>query len=154
MKKLSTLQTQSKSNLYKGVIDMQTTYKNFKITSTFLHNKCWSCNGSNYNNHMITVTNTETHKKTAFEFWGSMINPEITTTHELLFAFYCFLSDGESSRYGFNDFCENFGYDTDSRKAYTTFKACKKALQKAERIGINENIACDIINDLQENYEC
>lgn len=133
---------------------MQTTYKNFKITSTFLHNKCWSCNGSNYNNHMITVTNTETHKKTAFEFWGSMINPEITTTQELLFAFYCFLSDGESSQYGFNDFCANFGYDTDSRKAYKVFTSCQKALQKAERIGINENIACDMINDLQENYEC
>ena len=94
------------------------------------------------------------HKKTAFEFWGSIKNPEIKTEQELLFSFYCFLSDGECSRYGFSEFCLEFGYDENSRKAYRIYKACQKSLKKAERIGINENLACDIMNDLQENYEC
>lgn len=133
---------------------MKTTYKNFKISSTYVGNKKWSENDNNYHNYIITIYNTNTKKKTAFEYWGSIMNPKITTTQELLFAFYCFLSDGEGSRYGFNDFCANFGYDTDSRKAYAIFKACKKSLAKAERIGISENIAYDIMNDLQENHDC
>ena len=82
------------------------------------------------------------------------MKPEIETEQELMFAFYCFLSDGDSSRYGFENFCSEFGYDTDSRKAYKTFKACEKSLKKAERIGIDEEMACDIMNDLQENYGC
>lgn len=72
----------------------------------------------------------------------------------MLFAFYCFLLDGDGSRYGFEEFCTNFGYDTDSRKAYKIFKSCEKSLHKAERIGIDKNIACDIMNDLQKNYGC
>lgn len=133
---------------------MKTTYKNFKISSIYVGNKKWSENDNNYHNHIITIYNVDTKKKTAFEFWGSIMNPEIKTKNELLFAFYCFLSDAEGSRYGFNDFCENFGYDTDSRKAYTTFKACEKSLKKAERIGIDKNLMCDFMNDLQENHEC
>ncbi len=39
-------------------------------------------------------------------------------------------------------------------KAYKTFKACEKSLKKAENIGIDENTACDILNDLQENHGC
>ena len=133
---------------------MRTQYNEFKITSTFIGDKLWNADDKmqNYNNHLVTVVNTEIHRKTAFEFLGSIVKPEIETEQELLFAFYCFLSDGEGSRYGFDDFCANFGYDTDSRKAYKTFKACEKSLKKAERIGIDENMACDIMNDLQENY--
>lgn len=133
---------------------MKTTYKNFKITSTFLNNKPWSANEKNYNNHIITVTNTELHKKTSFEFWGSIMKPEIETEQELLFAFYCFLSDGYYARYGFEEFCSELGYDEDSRKAYKTFKACEKSLKKALRIGIDENVCCDILNDLLENHGC
>ena len=135
---------------------MRTQYNEFKITSTFLGDKLWNADDKmqNYNNHLVTVVNTETHKKTAFEFWGSIIKPEIETEQELLFAFYCFLSDGQGSRYGFEEFCSEFGYDTDSRRAYKTFKACEKSLHKAERIGIDEEMACDIMNDLSENHGC
>ena len=69
---------------------MRTQYKQFRITSTFLNDKLWSADDKmqNYNNHLVTIVNTETHKKTAFEFWGSIMNPEITTENELMFAFY------------------------------------------------------------------
>ena len=135
---------------------MRTQYKNFKIMSCFKGDKLWSADErqQNYNNHIITVINTDTNKKTNFEFWGSIINPEIQTEQELLFAFYCFLSDGNGAQYGFEEFCSEFGYDTDSRKAYKIFKVCEKSLAKAERIGIDEDAACDIINDLQENHGC
>lgn len=135
---------------------MRTQYKNFTIISCFKGDKPWNANEKlqNYNNHIITVINHNTKKKTSFEFWGSIVNPEIQTEQELLFAFYCFLSDGHSSRYGFKEFCNEFGYDTDSKKAYRIFKACEKSLYKAERIGIDEEMACNIMNDLQENCDC
>ena len=140
----------------KEVETMRTTYKNFRIMSTFKGDKLWNADekNANYNNHIVTVINTELNKKTSFEFWGSIMEPEISTEQELLFSFYCFLSDGNGAQCGFEEFCSEFGYDTDSRKAYATFKACKKSLAKMERIGINENAACDIMNDLQENYDC
>lgn len=135
---------------------MRTQYNEFKITSTFIGDKLWNADDKmrNYNNHLVTVVNTETHRKTAFEFWGSIAKPEIETEQELLFAFYCFLSDGQGSCYGFEKFCSEFGYDTDSRRAYKTFKVCEKSLHKAERIGIDEDMACDIMNDLSENHGC
>ena len=135
---------------------MKTIYKNFKLTSTYIGDKLWNADNKmqNYNNHRITVTNTSIHKRTSFEFWGSIINPEIKKEQELLFAFYCFLSDGLSSLYGFDEFCSEFGYNNDSIKAYKTFKACEKSLHKLERIGINEGTIYDLMNDLQENHDC
>lgn len=135
---------------------MRTNYNNFTIISTYKGNKLWNANDKmqNYNNHIVTVINAEINRKTSFEFWGSIVNPGIETEQELLFAFYCFLSDGNSVRYGFDDFCSEFGYDEDSRKAYKLFKACQKSLVKMERIGIDENMACGIMNDLSENHGC
>lgn len=84
---------------------MTTIYKNFKLTSTYIGDKYLEVDSrtKNYNNHRITVTNTKTHKKTSFEFWGSIINPIIKEKQELLFAFYCFLSEGSSTLYGFEE---------------------------------------------------
>ena len=79
---------------------MTTIYKNFKLTSTYIGSKPWNTDAKmqNNNNHRITVTNTSIHKRTSFEFWGSIVNPEIKKEQELLFAFYCFLSDGLSTK--------------------------------------------------------
>lgn len=36
----------------------------------------------------------------------------------------CLVSDATGSEDGFEEFCRNFGYDTDSRKAYSIYRAC------------------------------
>lgn len=38
----------------------------------------------------------------------------------------CLLSDASCAYGSFEDFCSDLGYDTDSRKAYRTYKACVK----------------------------
>jgi hypothetical protein len=38
---------------------------------------------------------------------------------------YCLLSDSQSGSQSFEDFCSDFGYDTDSRKAHATWETCK-----------------------------
>ena len=135
---------------------MKTIYKNFKLTSTYIGDKPCEADSriKNCNNHRITVTNTKTHKKISFEFWGSIIDPIIKEKQELLFAFYCFLSEGSSTLCGFEEFCFNFGYNNDSIKAYKIFKSCEKSLRKMEKIGIDKNEIYVLMNDLQENHDC
>lgn len=40
----------------------------------------------------------------------------------------------------FDDFCTEFGYDTDSRKAYRTFEACTEQSRKLSRVFTPEEI--------------
>ena len=37
---------------------------------------------------------------------------------------YSLLCDGQAGSLSFEDFCSDFGYDTDSRRAYATWEAC------------------------------
>lgn len=120
------------------------------IDSTFLNDKSWSGNEQNWNNHEITILHDG--KKTTFEFWGSILNPEITTDEENIFALYCFLSDSEAASKSFKDFCYDSGYDEDSRRAEKIYNACKKSLKKFNRI-FNCDLY-DLLNELQEKYNC
>lgn len=36
----------------------------------------------------------------------------------------CLVNDATGSEDGFEEFCRNFGYDMDSRKAYSIYRAC------------------------------
>ena len=120
------------------------------INSNFLGNKNWSANEQNWNNHKITILHNG--KKTSFDFWGSIQNPEITTDEENIFALYCFISDSEAASKSFSDFCSEFGYDEDSRRAEKIYKSCEKSLEKFNRV-----FSCDLydlINELQETYNC
>ncbi len=129
---------------------MKTTFKNLAITSTFKNSKLapWDEKQQNYNNHVITVTNAETKQKISFEFWGSIMNPEIKTENELLNAFYCFVSDAVSGNDTFENFCRELGYNEDSITAEKTWKTCKKSSEKLNKI-YNGDIY-DLVNELQE----
>jgi hypothetical protein len=45
----------------------------------------------------------------------------------------CLGSDASAADESFEDFCSNFGYDTDSRKAEKTYNACKRSGDKLRR---------------------
>lgn len=130
---------------------MKATYKQFTITTTGKFNKCWSCDDRNYNNHIVTVKNTESGKVTRFEFWCSIRQPEFESEYDVLNAFYCFVSDALSGLESFESFCGEFGYDTDSRKAEKIYKACKRDYAKFERVsGFSDDEMYDFINELSE----
>ena len=46
----------------------------------------------------------------------------------------CLFLDAESSSENFEDFCSNFGYDTDSRKAERIYNACKRIKENLKRL--------------------
>jgi hypothetical protein len=47
---------------------------------------------------------------------------------------YCVCSDARSGDYSFEEFCSELGYDSDSRKAEATWKACRRAGVNARRL--------------------
>lgn len=113
------------------------TYKfgDFGITATYKGDKAakWS-GGENWNNHLVTVVNTKTGKRTSFEFWASIMNPHLSSRYDVLNAFRCFVDDAISGDMTFREFCEEFGYAEDSRTAEKTWKDCKNASKKLHRI--------------------
>ena len=127
-------------------------YKNLTISSKYLNNKNWN-NGefTNYHNHNITIYNTDTGKRCSFEFWNSNATGEITTESDLIGAFYCFVSDARIGEEDYYDFIHEFGYEENSgsRKIH---KMCCKSLEQFNRV-VDLDIS-DVLNDLQENYNC
>lgn len=131
---------------------MKTTYKNYTIKSEYKGDKAapWGVNWKqeNWNRNIIHVRNTKTKTSIRFDFWGSIVSPELQSPYDLKNAFYCFISDAISGLASFDDFCSEFGYNTDSRTAEKIWKSCKKSTEKAKRI-IDEDIY-DFANELQK----
>jgi hypothetical protein len=44
------------------------------------------------------------------------------------------LSDAQAGEESFEDFCGNFGYDTDSRKAERLYRACQRTNKAVRRV--------------------
>lgn len=125
-------------------------FKQFKVKAVFKGDKAasWSNGGENRNNHLVTVTNTDNKQRCTFEFWASIARPVLNREYDILNAFYCFVSDSISGDMSFDDFCGEFGYDTDSRTAEKTWKACKRSAEKLNRI--YDGDIYDLANELQE----
>jgi len=126
---------------------METTFKGYRINATYLGNKASPWDEHNYNNHRVTVS--KGGKRTSFEFWASIANPELRSPSDLREAFGCFLSDACAGLQSFDDFCSDFGYDTDSRKAEKTYRACERAWEKAKRI-LGDDDVYDMSNALND----
>jgi hypothetical protein len=56
--------------------------------------------------------------------------PEITAASVL----YCLLLDGYANDQNFNDWCDNYGYDSDSISAFETYRACCESGKKLEKL--------------------
>jgi hypothetical protein len=124
------------------------TFKQFEVKASFKGTKKAEWSSDNFNNHMVTVTNTETGNKATFEFWASSAHPELNREYDILNAFYCFISDAVSGSYSFENFCNELGYDTDSRATEKIYRKCKKSLEKLNKI--YDGDIYELANELQE----
>lgn len=67
----------------------------------------------------------------SFDFWqGTGITSDPTAEGCL----ECLLSDAQSGELDFEQFCGDLGYDTDSRSAEATWKACQKVNENMRRL--------------------
>lgn len=112
-------------------------YYGFTLKATYQGEKepkCFDDNRSrSHTHHVITVRNNETGKKLHFDFWNSILNPQITDTEELKWAFQCYLNDCLVAMETYADFISEFGYD-DDKDSKRVYKECQYALKKLERI--------------------
>jgi len=108
----------------------------FSISSVYHGNKPWvavknrSLSRRNYNNHVITVKNTQSGKYIRFEYWASQRNPQIERETDLLEAFKAIVTDSlayleSESEEGF---CDEFSTN------HRTYMACEKATMKLAKI--------------------
>lgn len=66
---------------------------------------------------------TYSRRQTCFDFWqGSGITHDPKANDVMS----CLVSDANAGMATFDDFCNEFGYDTDSRKAEQTWQACQR----------------------------
>ena len=90
--------------------------------------KCplWCDKGCQHGDHYrVTLKRVASRKSISFDFWGSINDQrqgKAPTAYDVL---ACISSDYYTPE-TFADFCSEYGYDPDSRKAEQTFKAADK----------------------------
>lgn len=70
-------------------------------------------------------------RRYSFDFWQGVAHTEDPTAENCL---DCLLSDAQGGDQAFEDFCGDFGYDTDSRKAERLWRACQKTAREMRRL--------------------
>lgn len=77
-------------------------------------------------------------------FINEFSRPKYPTPTDLL---YCLVMDASASEESFEDWCSNFGYDSDSIKALETYRECQKTASKLRKLKLN-------LENLREALEC
>lgn len=67
----------------------------------------------------------------SFDFWQG---PAISGEPDCSGVLECLLSDAQAGEQSFDEFCSEFGYDQDSRKAEKTWEACQKTTVAIKRL--------------------
>ena len=97
----------------------------------------WNDNGTRYK-YRVTVSTP--NGCTRFNFFDSIHNHDKGIQEldrdNLRDALGAFLSDGMAYDYAYNfiEFCDEMGYDSDSRKALSIYNACKRHHEAAARV--------------------
>lgn len=93
----------------------------------------WDASSTQHNK--VTMRNLATRKSATIDFWGSKMKPNQDSVEGLKGALDCITLDISSVECSdFEAFCAEMCYDTDSRKAEKIYNACKKELDKFERV--------------------
>lgn len=109
---------------------IKTKLGNLSVVSKYTHDRIAMWDDKNFNSNKVTVK--WNGRQASFWFWGSVTSPILKQEeYDLGNAVYCWLWDADLGSGSFEDFCEHLGYDTDSRKAEKSYKACKKSYTQA-----------------------
>jgi hypothetical protein len=117
----------------------------FKATMT-PDNKCpLFCDGKHMhgNRHQVTLTRKEDKSRFTLMFWNSKNDARTSEPVQAYDVLACATKNDPGSFY---DFCNEYGYDEDSRKADKTYKAVVKEWTKVEAFFTPEEIEelCEI----------
>lgn len=135
----------------------QVEYKGFKVYYKVDETKeCFVWDMQRYQ-YKIYVYNKENKKKISFDYHGSnndwQNDKELLTKKELLFCFYCFLSDAESGKMKLENFLSELGYLNKENIScgINAHKECKKSLRKVKTLEIEEDKRYELLDDEKLN---
>lgn len=120
---------------------------NIKLQGTRMkNNKCdladeWKRTATKYN-CKITFKN----KTYRFNFWMGSAHTKAPSKKDVLYSFIM----NDVTDMDFEDFCSEFGYDNNSKKALRIFKACKEQTENFYRL-FNEEER-EILRELLRDY--
>lgn len=114
---------------------------NLSIKSTFVRKveKHEDKDGRGHFSWSVTVTNHTTGERHTLPFRMGLgyeqkkfpYNPIAPTLYDVLSSW---VSDYQASEYNFLDFCDNYGYDSDSRKAERMYHGCCEEAREVVRV--------------------
>lgn len=110
----------------------------------------WHKGSSDYGINYYCILSNKDGKRYSFDFWGSIKDKEndfrgyskAPSAYDILACL-----DTHADGYTFEDFCLNYGYDTDSITAEKTFKAVQYQTEKLKEVLSPE--AQNALNDIQ-----
>lgn len=106
-----------------------------------------------YHNHFKIILTTESGT-TKHDYYGSAHDcsksKTTLTDDDLKGALRCIVDDALYGQMSFEEFCNELGYDEDSRSAEKIHDACAKTNEKLCSIGICGDDLYTIVNDLSE----
>lgn len=135
------------------VKNLTTTYKNFELRAILTQKKnvTWKDEQDRTHCHyVIRVKNTDTKLLCTFDYWTSLIKPEINSDKEILQAFGCFLDDCLVATDTLENFISHNDFKT-NKEASRAYAICARSLKKINRL--YDNSLADLANELQE-YIC
>lgn len=101
----------------------------------------------------IEQINHDDVKSLEFEYWASISHPEIQSEEDLISALKCCISDGISGLLDFEDFCSEFGYNSDSISDKKVYDSCVELSQKLLYVFGSEDRIEEIHLFLNENFD-
>lgn len=111
-----------------------------------------SSRGTDYHNEFNIIIKNMDGNRAVFKFYGSTSdynkNKVSMNDDDLKCALESILGDGLSGLMDFDQFCDEYGYDQDSRSAERIHKACIESMDKLEYLGIEESDMYRIITEL------
>ena len=128
---------------------MKTTYKNFIISAEFVGEKSAPWDIHNDNHYKVKVKNTENNKRTSFDFWQSIANPNMDNEQDLIESFFFFVSDAVYGTYELDEFFNEFGYEKIS-EGLKAFNGCRSAYNKMLRLLGDKKKIFDLCNELSD----
>jgi hypothetical protein len=78
--------------------------------------------------------------------WVAQAKPQAPSPADVL---HCLLSDAEACGQSFKSWCDDFGCDTDSRKAFATYEACQRSGDELRGFFTRETLEC-FASDLRD----
>lgn len=103
----------------------------------------WEGNERKSNHFVVTLENE--NRRVSFDFFDSVNNFNAGKTELDAYSVLACCSGDYHCPETFEEFCSEFGYDADSRKAEKTFKACQKQSAKLKKIFDTQEMVDDLM---------